>query len=613
MCGIAVSLNPERVAPPLLLEKLQHRGPDGSAEWRSGDGHVWLGHTRLAILDLSPSGAQPMLDRATGNVIVFNGEIYNHLALRQELKNQGVDEWIGSSDTETLLTAYRVWGRQTLARLKGMFAFALYDAQAAEVLLARDRLGIKPLFFVAEGASFHAASETRALPVTRWNPVRLEAVASYLRWGACPEENLLPAGVKVLPAGHWLSLAVETGARRTGAFWPSERIRTVSESPSRRLRELLDTAVREHLLADVPVAAFLSGGIDSSVITALAARAMNRRLRTFSVGFREAGFDETAVAAEVARRFNTEHTRIELDAEETIAIVREAVEKMDLPSVDAINTYIVSKKVAEQGMKVALSGLGGDELFGGYPSFRDVPRLARIPPLPAVARRGLAAFGNIGRRLAELPGGDAFEVAQWRRSFFTDTMLASLGLPSPELPENALPDLPDDFAKISWAELTRYMRHLLLRDSDQMSMAVSLELRVPFLDHELVEYVLGLPAALKTREPRLKSLLVESCGDLVPSSVYQRPKMGFALPMDKWMRGPLRSFVAVGLHEAIERCGLPARAIDQLRVQFERKQLHWTRLWSLVILGHYLCRVNAQTPNIVKANLNPSNANSPLH
>jgi asparagine synthase (glutamine-hydrolysing) len=251
--------------------------------------------------------------------------------------------------------------------------------------------------------------------------------------------------------------------------------------------------------------------------------------------------------------------------------------------VDAINTYIVSRAVARHGIKVALSGLGGDELFGGYPTFRDVPRLQWLARIPAAARRFL------GARLADLPATTgADRLARWRRRFFTGAMLAEAGLPDEIETGDSPVDLPDDFARISWAELSGYMRRMLLRDSDQMSMAVSLELRVPFLDHELVDYSLGLPAAEKRRYGPGKGLLVEACRDLLPRAVYDRPKAGFVLPMRSWMMGPLASFVEEGLRETVARQLLPERFVLKLREQFLGGRLHWTRLWSIVVLGHFL-------------------------
>jgi asparagine synthase (glutamine-hydrolysing) len=593
MCGIAVSFASENRAEPLRLQSLQHRGPDGSGEWRSADGSVWFGHTRLAILDLSPAGAQPMPDPQTGNVIVFNGEIYNHRALRRELPRADAD-WRGTSDTETLLESYRVWGPDSLRRLKGMFALAVYDAKRRGLFLARDRLGIKPLYYASNGSCFFAASEVRALPIAVTPRIDGHRIGEYLQWGACPENCLLFPGIRVLPAGHSMFVSSE-GKCSISRYWPSPRpFRSATEDATREVRRLVETSVEEHLLADVPVASFLSGGIDSAVITAVAARKSGGRLRTFAVGFKESAYDETNIAREVADKYRTEHQRIELDENETVQIVQEAVEKLDVPSVDALNTYIVARKVAEHGIKVALSGLGGDELFGGYPSFSEVPKLKWLSRLPSAIRHWFEPFGAMGRRLADLPpDADAACITLWRRRFWTDVMLAQANLPVFPLSCDAAPDLPDDFARISWVELTQYMRHMLLRDSDQMSMAVSIELRVPFLDHELVEFVLGLPAYEKTRGKTAKGLLVAAFRDLLPPCVYNRPKKGFALPMDDWMRGPLECFVRRGLDEVTDLKLLPEEAIQGVKAQFQARALHWTRIWSLVVLGHYMRRHSA--------------------
>jgi asparagine synthase (glutamine-hydrolysing) len=588
MCGIAVHLNANGPAERLDLELIRHRGPDSAGEWTSPDGRCWLGNTRLAIVDLSPTGAQPMADPATGNVLVTNGEIYNHRAVREKLG--GNVDWRGTSDTETLLVGYARWGHAVVEHLKGMFAFAIYDAARNELFLARDRLGIKPLYYTVDANGLRAASEVRVLaPATA--TIQPEAVCAYLQWGACPEGELIYSGIQALPAGHAMTIGPD-GEIKTWRYWPSRK--TFALFPDNvvgRVRGLIDNAVEEHLLSDVPVASFLSGGIDSSVVTALAAQKLGNKLQTYSVGFDLAEFDETAIAQEIADRYKTDHHRIQLSEEEVIASVTEAVDKLDLPSVDAINTYIVSRAVAAHGVKVALSGLGGDELFGGYPSFRDVPRLQLVAALPSFLRRIVGLAGGLGARLADLPQtGDAGELAHWRRRFLTDESIRRAGLPIATEPEEVPVDLPDDFARISWAELTGYMRRMLLRDADQMSMAVSLEMRVPFLDHELVEYVLGLPAAVKKRYPGVKGLLVEACRDLLPASVYDRRKAGFVLPMKQWMRGPLAVFVKEGLDETVTRRLLPEVFVNEMRGAFQRERLHWTRLWSLVVLGHYAKR-----------------------
>jgi asparagine synthase (glutamine-hydrolysing) len=554
-----------------------------------------LGCTRLAIVDLSPTGAQPMIDPASGNVIVMNGEIYNHRALRDSL-GPSVD-WRGTSDTETLLHGYERWRHGVLDRIKGMFAFAIYDHARGELFLGRDRLGIKPLYYKLDAHGVRLASEVKAL-VGAGEAITAESISAYLQWGACPERDLLYPNIRVLPAGHAMSIARQ-GQRNMWRYWPSRQA-FVSSTDCRagappanlqvvqQTRGLIDKAVDEHLLSDVPVASFLSGGIDSSIVTAIAAQKLERKLQTFSVAFDLAEFDESPIALQIAQRYRTEHHRLQLSEEEVIQSVTEAVDKLDLPSVDALNTYIVSRAVAKQGVKVALSGLGGDELFGGYASFRDVPRLKLISKLPRSLRRIMGATGNFGERLADIPSnGEAGELARWRRQFFTGRMLDRAGLPNGTTPFECPVQLPDDYARISWAELTGYMRRMLLRDADQMSMAVSLELRVPFLDHELVEYVLGLPAAEKKRYAGPKGLLVEACRDLLPPAVYQRPKRGFILPMRTWMLGPLAPFVDEGIRETIARELLPRDFVNDIRRAFRHDRLHWTRLWSIVVLGHF--------------------------
>ena len=579
MCGIAAHFRFHGPATPLDLRLIAHRGPDGSGEWLSSDGRCWLGNTRLAILDLSPAGAQPMSDPANGNVLVINGEIYNHRALREEMPGVA---WRGTSDTETVLQGYARWGRDLVVRLKGMFAFALYDRERGELFVVRDRLGIKPLYYVADDEGIRFASEVKVL--TGVSPAIAPAsIGAYLQWGACPEDRLLFSGLEVLPAGHAMIVS-SAGRREVWRYWPARKsFASPNESAPQKIRSLLETAVEEHLLSDVPVASFLSGGIDSSIVTALAAQKLERKLETFSVGFDRAEFDESGIADEVAQRYGTTHRGLQLTEEEVIQSVTEAVAHLDLPSVDAINTYIVSRAVAGQGVKVALTGLGGDELFGGYPSFRDVPRLQLLARLPRFLRRAIG-----GDRLADLPNDlDAGGLARWRRRFFTDQMLRRAGLPNESISPSPPVELPDDFARISWAELTGYMRRMLLRDSDQMSMAVSLELRVPFLDHELVEYSLGLPAAEKRRYRGTKGLLVEACRDLLPSAVYQRPKRGFSLPMQEWMDGPLAPFVEEGLREVVGRGLLPEEFVAA------SGQQHWTRRWSIVVLGHFVRRTMA--------------------
>ncbi len=327
MCGIAAHFSFGGTARPLDLDLIAHRGPDASGEWSSIDGHFWLGNRRLAILDLSPTGEQPMIDPATGNVIVVNCEIYNHLALREEL---GDADWRGTSDTETLLLAYARWGHQMLDRLKGMFAFVIFDQARQELFVARDRLGIKPLYYTRDAGGYRFASEVKLLTDSAAS-ITPASIGAYLQWGACPEDKIIYPNIQVLPAGSAMTLR-GTGTTETWRYWPKrEKFESSIDEAPQKIRALLETAVEEHLLSDVPVASFLSGGIDSSIVTALAAQKLGRKLETFSVGFEIAEFDESAIALEVAERFGTKHERILLSEDEVIQSVTEAVAHLDLP------------------------------------------------------------------------------------------------------------------------------------------------------------------------------------------------------------------------------------------------------------------------------------------
>ena len=594
MCGIAGVFSFQDEAQPLDLRHLSHRGPDSSGAWWSEDRRCWLGHTRLAILDLSPTGAQPMTDPATGNVIVFNGEIYNHLTLRRELEALGA-VFAGSSDTETLLAAYRLWGEAMLPRLKGMFALAIYDQASVSLFLARDRLGIKPFYYWRGKGTFVFASEIRGIVRSGGLQTTRESITAYLQWGCCPHSALLYPEVFELPVGSHLRVSSGPEAQPV-TYWPPARFSNTAPAGGRpalvrRTRELLEAAVHEHILSDVPVACFLSGGIDSSVITALAARELHRELHTFSVGFEDAAYDESQYARLIAKRYQTDHTEIRLSSDEVIETVKEAVMKMDLPSMDGVNSYIVAKEVAKKGFKVALAGVGGDELFGGYPQFRTVSRLKYLALAPQLLldlalrlKKGRHFLTDVPRRM------DAGLFDQWTRRAWHAALLQSAGLSPRAIPEEPRPELHDDFARISWSELSHYLRDMLLRDSDQMSMAVSLEVRVPFLDHELVEFALGLPAVVKEKPGFVKSLLIDATADLLPPAIYRRRKMGFELPMAHWIQGPLKDFALMGVQHASASGLFAEQYARHVYSSFAAGKLHWTKLWAFVVLGWYLQR-----------------------
>lgn len=588
MCGIIGQIKWDRNFSPVHpLVKLKHRGPDGSGEWKSADGKVYLGHTRLAIIEPTSAGKQPMTDASGRYVITFNGEIYNHIQLRRLLDNIN---WRGSSDTETLVELFAGKNIQALPLLKGMFAFAVYDHLNHSVLLVRDRLGIKPLWFRQTKDDFSFSSELKILNTSNSECVNPKALSEYLAFGRMPGNGEIIGGIESLAPGGWIKVYSD-GKIQRGTWWPVNAFAVKSPGSkkgcSERVSNLVSKAVEEHLIADVNIGAFLSGGIDSSIITLLAGKTLGSRLRTFTVGFPQGNFDERKIAGMVARKAGTEHSEIEVNEETCLKWVKEAVDKLDLPSVDAINTYIVSKAVSNSGLKVALSGLGGDELFGGYPSFKDVPKLSWLRKLPFFMRNKLIDLmpENVKEKLDGLRKFDISDLTIARRRFISVRKLESLGF------GNGIPQIPsapqglDTGGEISWAELQGYTIPMLLRDSDQMSMAVSLEVRVPFLDHVLVEEVLSIKQKFK-KGKAVKSLLVEAFSDMLPVEVYNRPRQGFSLPMNSWIKGPLRDFTEEGLLLASDILHVKEPLI--LKNSFEKGNLHWTRLWIWCVLGYWL-------------------------
>ncbi|MEJ8800530.1 asparagine synthase (glutamine-hydrolyzing) [Pontibacter sp. H249] len=590
MCGIIGHFqlsNLPGIVPS--LSKIRHRGPDGESEWTNSSGNVYLGHTRLAILEPTEAGQQPMQDASGRFIITFNGEIYNHLTLRRLLPQVN---WRGTSDTETLIELYAAKGMESLALIKGMFAFAIHDSAEDSLLLVRDRLGIKPLWFRHDSGGFSFSSEARPLLQIDESIPTTNALSEYIGFGRFPGHGEIFKDVHLMPAGSWMKLTSDGKVEKEN-WWNCTN--TIRKQPASRkscvqqVKKLVTTAIEEHIISDVGVGAFLSGGIDSSIVTLVAGKVLGHNLKTFTVGFKQASHDERSIARKVANLAGTEHCELEVSEDTCLSWVMEAVGKLDAPSVDAINTYIVSKAVREAGLKVALSGLGGDELFCGYPSFKDVPKLRWLNAFPDHVKERLIQLmpPAIRGKLAGLQHFTVPDLAINRRRFTSAEMLSNMSLKhgSPFIP--AAPDGLDTLGLISWAEIQSYMIPMLLRDSDQMSMAVGLEIRVPFLDHCLVEEVLHYPQQYK-RGKGVKPLLVEAFKDDLPTEVYDRPKQGFALPMDFWIRGPLADFTDDGIEAAIDILKL-----DEPYKQycaFLDGSCHWTRVWQWCVLGHWLSR-----------------------
>jgi len=630
MCGIVGIRALKTSIPPGVLKQatcsLAHRGPDDSGmvllrETQPQPMEIGLGHRRLSIIDLSPLGHQPMCDRATGNWIVFNGEIYNFRELRQELEGLGA-EFKSNSDTEVILASYRVWGESCLTRLGGMFAFALWDARQKRLLLARDPMGIKPLYYYNSAQIFIFASELRTLIGTGLVPRKADSagILSYLAFGSVYEPWTMVQDVRAVPAGHVLT--VEKGTVSSREYWnplrPSTRTNSDASSANataakNQLPAILRDAVLSHLVSDVPVGVFLSGGIDSSALVAVLSQ-NGVRANTFSLVFAEEEFNEARYSREIARFFGTEHHEISVSQKDTLAALPQALCAMDQPTIDGINTYLVAAKTRAAGVKVALTGLGADEMFAGYSNFRRVPRMEsfskRLGHLPRLARMLISAVlsfvagrGDRNRKLAELGHDSIVHPYFLARTLFQDSERESLfSAPGYETTQQSLEQMLeesvresqslDPINRVSYLESRFYMRNTLLRDSDFMSMAHGLELRVPFLDRTLVEACFRIPGTAKLQGPAPKSLLLASLGVELPREVVNRPKRGFTLPFERWLRGEMRPVIEASLlHGNWDQTSISGSAARKVWERFLAGKTSWSRPWSLFVLKKW-CEQN---------------------
>ncbi|MDD2765443.1 MAG: asparagine synthase (glutamine-hydrolyzing) [Opitutaceae bacterium] len=628
MCGIAglVSLSESdeqrRDAVARMCGAMQHRGPDDHGEISRGP--ATLGMRRLAIIDPA-GGHQPMTSACGRYHLIFNGCIYNHRALRSELTAGGYP-FRTHCDTEVLLAAFARWGEACLRRLRGMFAFAVWDEQEQSLFLARDAFGIKPLYYHHDAAANRLAfaSELNALLAAGVVSGRIDphAVAEYLAYLAVPAPHTIYEGVSGLGPGEYARL--DAGRLEVKRWWrflaaDASPICRTAEEFHRELCARLDDAVQAHRIADVPVGAFLSGGLDSSGIAALMARAGASRLKTFSLVFEEEAYSEARPARQAAEALGTEHHETVLTGRQVAADLNRLLHAFDQPTGDGINTYYVSQAARTGGVKVALSGLGSDELFGGYPSFRDLPHLARWLPiwrrLPAAVQtatsRRLARGGVRSRKLADFltHARDLHGLCSLQRRVFSTGLGYSLlhpdlrtGLTAP--PHHPrLDDLPaelagaDSFQTISAWELRTYMADVLLRDSDVMSMAHSLELRVPFIDGPFISWLWAQPARFKSGGGQAKSALADALRGLLPDEILRRKKRGFTLPFAVWMRRELKPFLDDTFSPAvIARTGLlDVSAVQAYWRNFlvHRDDREWSRVWSLAILIAFLNRRTA--------------------
>jgi len=618
MCGITGHFEPHAAPDAVVIERMLRamiaRGPDSighvAVAPREG-GHLLLGACRLAIQDLSPAGHQPMTDAETGNHLVYNGEIYNAGELRDALIARGC-RFRSHCDTEVLLLGYRVWGEDVIARLRGMFAFAIWDHARQLLLLVRDRHGIKPLYYAQRGPSFVFASELRALLASGAVPRELDPTGldSFLKFGAVQEPATMVRGVRLLPAGHLLrwtphSLCLERYWSLPAADSSLNGSVRVRQARIEELRHTLSSAVRLRMLSDVPLGIFLSGGLDSSAVASEAVAASSR-VKTFTVVFEEREYSEAALARSVAAHLGTDHHEISLSQRDLIAGLPQAVAAMDQPTVDGVNTFFVSRAAKQAGVTVALAGLGGDELFAGYRSFRMVPWMERVerwsPGWLRSVAGSIASPGAAGRGrkfAAWMLGESGFDHPFYlSRLLFTPVRVARLlksdwllriefELYAAEMAERCrLLAAQDPVNRVACLELSVYLRNTLLRDTDCMSMAHSLEVRVPLIDHLLTENMLRLPGAWKLDARQRKPLLVAALSRPLPKEVLAQPKRGFVLPWAEWMRRELRREVAEVLAEpgAVLRDALHWNPVRRLWDDFQRGRVHWSRPWMFYVL-----------------------------
>jgi len=616
MCGIAGIVHYRDGAPVAkqdvesLRDEQRHRGPDDAGLWTSADGRVGFGHRRLAIVDLSPLGHQPMLTDDGRFAITFNGEIYNFRQLRRELEGRG-HAFRSTSDTEVLLHGYREWGLSLLDRLRGMFAFALYDAERRETLLARDPMGIKPLYVADDGRRLSFASEVQPLRrVVGDGGLDPEGLATFLLWGSIAAPRTLYRGIRALPPAAWLRVR-DGVVEGPIPYWRLEDELAGPASPSpgeagEALRAALLDSVRQHMVADVPVGAFLSGGVDSSALVGLMSEVLSEPVRTVTLSLDVPELDESRLAAMAAALYRTDHHDVPIRIEEVRERVGDAVRALDQPSIDGINTFFVSEAAAKTGLKVAVSGVGGDELFGGYSSFERVPRIRRMharlsrwPGALALAAAGGRLLGGLSRgpaaaKLARAVafGGDDAGAYVAERGLFAPWEVRELLAPElaeaieacdpiAELRARVRPGELREEERVCALEFRQYLQMQLLRDTDAMAMRHSLEVRTPLVDRELLRAAARVPAGLRRAGPA-KQRLREAPRPPVPAALWQRRKQGFTLPFDRWLRTggiPLK---------LPEHAWLRPAAVESLRSGFRAGRLHWSRVWALHVLRGFL-------------------------
>lgn len=608
MCGISAIVHPKgELQVRSILEGMNaamtHRGPDAGGVFTNE--HIGLGHRRLSIIDTEQSANQPMRSSNNNWIIVFNGEIYNYVELKaNELQDVTFKT---ASDTEVILELFQRYGIECLSKLKGMFAFVIHNAETKETFVVRDRYGMKPLYFSMQKNGCFIASEIRSLLASDSIPRKLNRVAleEYIETQTVCAPNTLIENVQLLEAGHYLHFKENETTKHCYYRLLADTSYELTDKKSTQelLRSTLRESVVQHMRADVPFGAFLSGGIDSSLLVGLMSEVRSEKINTFQISFEEEAFDERKYAQLVANKFGTDHHEINLSAKAFLHDIPSAVASIDFPSGDGPNTYAVSKATKEAGLKVAISGLGGDELFAGYPVFQYIQSIEKsfLLKLSYPFRKSASTLLNTIsssrslRKKAELLGlpkanlASAFPLV---RNVWKANELISRTTKHFEI-ENNFNFIFEKQApllnRVSAAEMESYMQHVLLRDSDQMSMAHSLEIRVPFLDHQVVELATHLSNDLKNPTSP-KKFLTETFADILPEEVVNRKKMGFTLPWSVWMKNELREFTEQGFNVLYEQGVVNEKVLRNAWNKFilGSEERSFISFWHLSVLGHWM-------------------------
>jgi asparagine synthase (glutamine-hydrolysing) len=616
MCGISGIIGSRSVDElSSLIRKvnnaLAHRGPDADAFWVEGG--IALGHRRLSILDLSTAANQPFQDASGRYVMVFNGEVYNYNELKSQLPEY---PFRTTSDTEAVIAAYAKWGPESLHLLKGMFSIVIWDRQKRSLFMARDRFGVKPLYYYKDDGQLLFASEVRALLASGLVPRKIDipALADYLKYQSFVAPSTPVKEVYQLPAGRYMIW--KDGKTEEKVYWDlTTRKKNIGSMDlpvvHKTIRDLLYRSVERRLVSDVPLGAFLSGGIDSSAVVGIMSQIRGVSTNAFTIAFDEGEYNELPYAQLVAKKFGVHHDTVLLRATDFLDSLPAALDALDIPSGDGVNTYVVSGAIKRNGMTVALSGIGGDELFAGYPIFRQFQRLRKwrgIFDHTKGVRRLAAGFVDAGgqqsgrlKYLLNISRADISHIYPFFRQIqnpYSIDRLAVKGLfdeRAGQTLDAQLKELQqnigrfDDFSQVSIADYLGYTQSVLLKDSDQMGMAASLEIREPFFDHELVEYVLNVPDNIK--DPVYpKKLLVESLEGLLPDEVVFRKKQGFVIPYDIWLRGDLRVFSTERIRRLAGRGIFREKALLNYWDNYlqGKHNIRWADVWVFIVLEHWL-------------------------